>query len=329
VKRYRSVLIGCGAIGSVMDERGHALGVQTHAAAYQAGARTELVGVCDCDPACVVRCGRTRGVPVRCTDHRELLELCKPEIVGIAVPTTQHAKILDDVLSFPGVQLVICEKPITSDSREARRLVEKAESTGCRLLVNYSRHYLLSMARVGSWIAQGRIGEFRLANAFYTKSVMHNGTHLIDLLRWWLGELRVVQACPAHWSGGMVEYCDVVFETSEGSLINMYALDAREYSLFEIDILGSAGRIKVTDGGDSIAIRGVRPHAAFPGYRELGPVLDEEHGCLRDMMLRVVDVGVDLLEGYESKTIRFCSGHDAVASMELAQQAMKIAGTER
>lgn len=312
-----------------MDEKGHALGVQTHAAAYQACSRTELVGVCDSDPACVDRCGRHRCVSVRCTDHRELLELCRPAIVSIAVPTIRHAQILDDVLSFPGVQLVICEKPITLDSREAISLVEQAELIGCRLLVNYSRHYLPGMARVGRWIAQGRIGEFRLANAYYTKSVMHNGTHLIDLLRWWLGELRVVQASPAHWSGGMVEYCDVIFETPESSRVNMYALDAREYSLFEIDILGSAGRIMVTDGGDSITIREVRPHTAFPGYRELGPVLDEEHGCLRDMMLRVVDVGVDLLEGHESKTRRFSSGHDAVASMELAQHAMKIAGTER
>jgi predicted dehydrogenase len=323
---YRGVVIGCGAIGSRIDETGHPLGVQSHASAYGKCTRTELVGVCDIDKERAAACARVRDVPFYCTDHLALLAACRPDMVSVAVETEAHAAILRDVIAFPGVRLVICEKPIAKTTAEASILIAQAAERGCRLIVNYTRHFLPMTTMVGKMIAAGQIGEVRVVNGFYTKSITHNGTHLLDLLRCWCGELNVLTACRASWPGTSIEHVDVTLRLSSGATATLHALDACDYSLFEIDIIGSRGRIRVTDGGNRVACYRVRDHALFTGYRELEPTSQLLESCLQDMMRYVIDASCDLLDGVALAQGRYCSGEQALAVLNLAEQAMKAAG---
>jgi predicted dehydrogenase len=322
--RYRAALIGCGVIGSSIDEgKEHVMGIQSHAAAYQACARTELVGVCDVDSVRTAACAKIRCVSKHYNDYRILLESCVPDVVSIATETATHDQILRDVLAFPSVKLVICEKPIASNSILATQLVAIADTTGCRLVVNYSRHYLPAMEQIRKHIIGRRIGKIRLVNGYYTKSLVHNGTHLLELLRWWFGDLRLVHSASAVWADSCPEYCDVLFKLHGGEPVYLHALDSRDYSLFEIDIIGSTGRISVTKGGDLVSTWEVKEHSLFEGYREFAPIPRIAKNCLNDLMLSVVDTALDMLEGDEEATERCCFGKDAVAVLQLAEDVMQ------
>ncbi|MFH0780869.1 MAG: Gfo/Idh/MocA family oxidoreductase [Pseudomonadota bacterium] len=325
-KKYRAALIGCGAIGSKIDEGGNTLGIQTHAAAYQACSRTELVGICDVDADRVAACAKNRNVVRYYQDHRAMLESCFPDVVSIATATSSHDHILHDVLDFPGVKLVICEKPIASNFQIALDVVRKAEAVGCRLVVNYSRHYLPVMAQVRNIIGDGKIGAVRLVNGFYTKTLVHNGTHLLDLLFWWFGRMQLVHAEPGSWAKNSNDFCNVTLKMAGGMPVYLHSLDAKDYSLFEIDIIGSSGRISITHGGNVVKIWEVEDHMLFAGYREFAANPRVTENCLNDLMLTVIETSLDMLGGDEDAATRCCMGNDSLAVLKLAEDAVDLAG---
>lgn len=316
-------------IGSQIDEAGHPLGVQSHASAFKNCARTNLVGVSDIDRERASACARLRSVPFHCMDHLTLLASCQPDIVSVAVPTEVHAAILRDVIGFPGVRLVICEKPLARTTAEASILIEKASERKCRLIVNYSRHFLPIMTKIGEKIAAGQIGEVRAITGYYTKSILHNGTHLLDLLRFWFGELHVETARLASWAGASNENINLMMCLSNGAGVTLHALNAADYSLFEIDVIGSQGRIRLIDGGNRIAFHKVINHALFTGYRELEPCPYVMESCLQDMMRHVMEASCDLLDGVPIPESRYCSGEQALAVLELAEKASRTAGKKK
>ena len=316
-------------IGSQIDEAGHPLGIQSHASAMKNCARTNLVGVSDIDSARASACARLRSVPFHCKDHLTLLDTCQPDIVSVAVPTEVHAAILRDVIGFPSVRLVICEKPLAGKTAEAAILIEKAAKRNCHLIVNYTRHFLPSMAKVAEKITAGQIGEVRAITGHYTKSILHNGTHLLELLRFWFGELHVETSRLASWEGASNQNINLMMRLSNGAGVTLHALDAADYSLFEIDVIGSRGRIRLTDSGNRIAIQKVIDHALFAGYRELEPLPCVMENCLQDMMRHVVETSCDLLDGVPIPKSRYCSGEQALAVLELAEKASRTVGKKK
>ena len=326
---YRAAIIGCGMIGSHIDETGHPLGIQSHASAFKNCVRTNLIGVSDIDRERASNCARMRSIPFHCVDHLTLLDACRPDIVSVAVPTEVHAAILSDVIGFPSVRLVICEKPLTGTTADASVSIEKAAKMKCHLIVNYSRHFLPIMAKIGEKIAVGQIGEIRAISGYYTKSILHNGTHLLDLLRFWFGELNIETARSTSWAGASNQNINLMMCLSNGASVTLHALNAADYSLFEIDIIGSQGRIRLTDSGNRIAFHKVRNHSLFTGYRELEPCPHVMENCLQDIMHHVVEASCDLLDGVPIPKSRYCSGEEALAILELAEKALRIAGNKK
>lgn len=318
---YRAAVIGCGNIGSMIDEEGHQLGIQTHASAYMESGNTVLAALCDSDPDRLNQAGQRRKVDLLYTDHQELLGSCAPEIVSVAVSTDKQGVVLKDVLRTPSVKLVICEKPFGSSVEEAHHLIDLASQTGCRIYVNYSRHYLPAMLKAGEFI-RDRLGELQIARGLYTKSLRHNGSHMLDLLTWWLGTLHVEHCMPAQRATKSCVSPDVVLGTAEDSpRIYMQALDASAFSLFELDIIGSEGRVIIAESGDEIALYEVDEDPRYDGFNKLHASGSTLKGCLTDLMLHVVTGALGCFEGQPNAEKRCCTAEQALMVTKLVQDA--------
>ena len=70
---YRAAVIGCGKIGSEYADDPRIRDIYTHAGAYTACPDTELVAVCDIDPARAKRCADRWGVRSSFVDFRAML----------------------------------------------------------------------------------------------------------------------------------------------------------------------------------------------------------------------------------------------------------------
>jgi UDP-N-acetyl-2-amino-2-deoxyglucuronate dehydrogenase len=80
----------------------------------------DLVGVCDSDADRAAAVGREYGVPWF-TDHLELLEAVRPQVVHICTPHNEHVPVAIDSLDA-GVAVLV-EKPVGHTVAEAERLI--------------------------------------------------------------------------------------------------------------------------------------------------------------------------------------------------------------
>ncbi len=147
------------------------------------------------------------------TDYDEMLRRTDVDIVAIYTPDQYHC---DHILrAFAAGKHVICTKPIVNTLADAQRLYQAAQHTGCQLMVGQSTRFFESFQRQRKDYDNGRFGQIEFVDAHYThrmdwyydKSawaatatdwVFLGLSHPIDLVCWYLGDIREVYATGAH-----------------------------------------------------------------------------------------------------------------------------------
>lgn len=309
----RAALIGCGKIGVEFADEAR-VGVYSHVCAYAACPRTELVAVCDTDADKAERAAH-RWNARSYADPGRLLAETRPEIVSLCTPDDTHAALLDMILRADGVKAVLAEKPLALELADARRLVALARRRGIRLAVNYSRRFAPGHRELAEQLRQGLIGEIRQVRGLYTKGTIHNGTHWFDWARMLVGEITAVRGFDTLGEGGEDPTLDARLEFALGAAGHLAALDHRDYSVFEIDLLGTRGRLRIFDSGHRYRLERVGDSPHYAGYRALLPDREEDAG-LHDTLLHAV---TDLVESIESGREPACTGEDAVKTLAVAQ----------
>jgi predicted dehydrogenase len=312
----RAAVVGCGRIGSAFDERPGPGGVQTHAGAYARHPGTELVALVDPDRARLRAAARAWGVGGAHRDVRAMLRSERPDLVSVCTPDATHAGVLRAVLKAPGVRGVLAEKPLALTVRQAAELVRLARRRGVVLAVNYTRRFAPSHQRVRRLVASGALGPIQVVHGYYTKGVAHNGTHWFDLARWLLGDVRRVRASRGG-AGGSDPTLDVELAFASGARGLLHGLDARHHTLFEMDLVGTRGRLRLLEGGQRFERFDVRPSPHYPGYRVLRPRAAPAAG-LDDVLLHAV---ADLVQAVGRGRAPACSGADALAALAVAEAA--------
>src|SRR3990167_1514900 len=311
---YRAALIGCGNIGSLYAEDSLIQGIYTHAGAYSACSDTTLVAVCDINAEKAKKCAEKWGVPAACTNLSALLTEHSPEIVSVCTPDHTHAAIIEQILNTTSVVAILAEKPLTLDEKQARYLLHLAKEKNILIAVNYSRRYSDGHKQIKNLIQTRTIGEIQSVSGFYTKGIFHNGTHWIDLARWLVGEITHIRGFdPLH--GSEVDpnlSARLKFENgAEGFLHN---LAAGAFSLFEMDIVGMEGRIRIIDSGHRIGFYCVTESPYYSGYKTLRKI-DKQEEKVNNSLLNAVTNLVFCLKNNERPS---CSGDDAMAALHVA-----------
>jgi predicted dehydrogenase len=315
--RYRAAIIGCGKIGSEFAGDPKIRGVYTHAGAYAAHPGCELVAVCDLDPVRAENCARRWNLPASFTDPLRMLAEARPEIVSICTPDATHAAMLGAVLGSAGIRAVLAEKPLALDVAEARDLVALAARRQVRLAVNYSRRFAPGHRRAAELIRSGALGRIQNITGKYTKGIRHNGSHWFDLARWFAGEAATVQGFGPAAGGDTDPTIDarVVFRSGATAWLQGCAADA--FTVFELDVIGTAGRLLFTDSGHRIEHFTVGDSPRYSGYRAAQPA-ETFDGGLDDVLAGAV---TDLIASLDAGREPACSGADGVAALALAAAA--------
>lgn len=312
--KYRAALIGCGNIGSLYANDPKIKGICTHAGAYTASSKTELVAVCDVDHDKVSACAKKWMVSHQYTDVKKMLIEQKPDVVSICTSDSTHADILECVLNTPGIKGVIVEKPLALDVNRAAELVRCAHEKKITLAVNYNRRHAKGHQKIKLVIENGDIGAVQKISGYYTKGILHNGTHWLDLARWLIGEIKMAQGFNVTKSKDQDPPIDVWLQFENGATGFLHNLDANKYSLFEMDILGTLGRIRITDSGHKIEFFKVNLSQYYSGFQTLQLDIQFDDN-ISDTLLNVVE---DLIFSFENKTEPSCSGQDGLTVLQTA-----------
>jgi predicted dehydrogenase len=309
----KAAVLGCGAIGAGREARHPDVGVDSHAAAYDACADTELAAVCDVDAALAEACARRFGVSAVHSDPAALLAE-GPEIVSVCTPDATHAELVEAALRAPGVRAVLAEKPLALDAGAAHALAALAREHGVVLAVAYFRRFAPALRALRDELAAGAIGELQHVAGVYVKGLKHNGTHWLDLLRFLVGEPVAVRGWDRLGEGGGDPTLDAELTLADGAGARLAGLDTSAYTAFEMDLVGTRGRVRLAEAGHVLERWDVGDDARYPGYRVLHP-RPPEHGVLRDALLHAVADVVRCLRGGAEPA---CTGEDGAAALALA-----------
>ncbi|MCX5815845.1 MAG: Gfo/Idh/MocA family oxidoreductase [Proteobacteria bacterium] len=314
---YRAAIIGCGMIGAFFDVPASD-SVLTHAKAYTTHPRTHLCAVMDIDEEKAASAGDIWD----CAYYSEIDDLFhheKPDIVSVCTPTENHYNCLRDLVRFRP-RAVIAEKPLTDKTNLSQEIVRLYASEGIPLFVNYTRRYDPVLQRVRADILSKKFGTVLYAMIIYTKGILHNGSHAVDLCHFLFGELH-----ESHPVWGRYVY------SSEDPTISAFlsfercanvffiAADERYYSIFDFEIAGENRKIRFENSGLEYREDVVRDDPMFSGYRDLKRTRYRRTG-LHKAMLGLVDNVVRYLEGDDQI---LCSGADAYLTQIVCENLIK------
>jgi predicted dehydrogenase len=276
VTPLRLGVVGCGAV----TERYHLPALLAAPDDVQVSAFVDL----DVDRARALA-SRFPGAAAFST-HEELRG--RVDAVLLAAPNALHAAIGAPLLA-DGIHLLV-EKPMARTVAECDRLLEAAASGAAVIAVGHDfRHF--PVARYARQLFAARtLGEVHrvdvrqsaggrwpyaspaaLSPAAGGGVLLDFGVHLLDLLTWWLGDLRVV-AARDDARGGIETDCEVEFELAGGAPVFFELSRTRELrdtvvvecerGTVEIGIFEPAV-VRLTPRGGDLAAEGSVPDAVF------------------------------------------------------------------
>ncbi|MBI4384866.1 MAG: Gfo/Idh/MocA family oxidoreductase [Nitrospinae bacterium] len=335
MRKYRVGLIGCGRIGTLLEEdplRGKPC---THAGGFRAVKPAQIVAGCDINPERLSRFGRRWGAERLYSDHREMLLEEDLDIVCIATWTHLHARMVMDAANA-GARGIFCEKPIASRLEDARAIVRLCEEKKIPLLINHERRWDSHYRKARDLILKGKIGEPRtlIGNALSWKPgqlpvavhgggpMFHDGTHLTDLLLYFGGPIDWVSGHESRPYGKkyIEETACAMVRFRNGALGFIEGGGARKYFNFELDIQGSEGRILIGNAGRALYL--TRKSGRFTGFHELERVPFPE---TRRYETPFVGGARDMIRCIQSGEPSLSSGRDGLKALEVILAIYKSA----
>lgn len=197
--KMRFGLVGAGAIA------------QTWCQAFEQSSSAEIVGIVDVrEDLAAAAAERMKCKPFE--DIADLAEEVFPEAVVLCTPPSTHPAICAWFLNR-GVH-VLCEKPLAVGLEEAQAMLDAAERSDALLTMASKFRYVTDVVQAKSIVSSGLIGDIVLFENAFTSRVdmsnrwnadplisgggvlIDNGTHSVDILRYFLGplvELQVIE----------------------------------------------------------------------------------------------------------------------------------------
>ena len=249
--KLRFGLIGAGAIA------------QTYVKSFADCRNAELVAVADVRKDAAEAIADSIGCQAF-DSHEPMLDEASLDAVVICTPPATHESIA--LSCFHRNLHVLCEKPLALNGESARRILAAAEQSGMRFTMASKFRYVEDVIKAKAIVESGILGDIILFENTFAGNVdmssrwnsnadlsgggvlIDNGTHSVDIIRFFLGPLAEVQAM----EGKRIQRLDVedtcrLFVRSEQGVMGSIDLSwsLNKNSPYYISIYGSNGTVLV------------------------------------------------------------------------------------
>ena len=310
---FSAVVVGCGRIGGGYGGQA-AAECASHASSYTCEERTDLAGAADTDPSALRRFGERWGVDRLYADYREMLSAVRPDVVSVCTWDEGHLEVIRVALAS-GVRAIVCEKPLAPTALECREAVDACREAGILLCVAYQRRWERLHRRARKLVERGELGSLLGVSGYYVGGLRHNGCAMINLCRYFAGEVDEVYALSTQ--GHRPDDLGAAMRFHGGCHGTLMAADRDAYSMFEIDVLGSAGRLRFSDAGYTVQLWEVEEDTRYPGFRRLREV---NHGWGVTEMDSALARGIsEVIDCLERRTETGNTGTEALADMRIIE----------
>ena len=218
-----------------------------------------------------------------------MLKKHKFDLVCIATPTDTHAEIA--IAAMEAGAHILCEKPTAMDIAEVEQMLAAAKRSRRLHMVDHELRFNPNRRRIKQLIASGNIGEVRHAHITSISSswadtasrpkndwwssakrgggrLGANGSHQIDMIRWWFGEIvevcgEVLTMVPNRldpytgecWTATADDVTHFMLRTERGILVTVFLSGVAQYNLGNhTRIFGSKGTIFLSNEDEKLLL---------------------------------------------------------------------------
>lgn len=314
---FRAGVIGCGMIGSEASDDPKRSKTASHAGAYFYNPKTKLVAVCDVSPEKLEKARKHWNIPLESaySDYKEMLAKEKLDIVSVCTREDFHWPVVEEAVKHRP-KVIFCEKPVSNSLKDGRKLVEACRKAGIMLVIDHQRRLDAFHRNVDAVIKSGGIGKIQQATFYYGAGISNTGTHMLDLLLMYLGDAEWVQGnYSTSPSNNKDTNIDGMIKFKRGATATVQACDSKCYAIFELALLGTAGRINITMSGFDGEFFEVADHPLFSGYKALkAREFPFDKNTPREYMAQAVAHILDCLENGKQPS---STGEDGLKAFEL------------
>jgi predicted dehydrogenase len=197
-------ILGYGSIGKL-----HALAYRSIPGIYPSLPRFAMAAVCTSSPATAEAAARDGGFARAHADMRALVADPDVNVIDIVLPNYAHKEAI--LLALDAGKHVICEKPLALSGADAREIAAAAARSRGRLGMTFNYRFVPALAKARALIEAGALGEIFGFHSEYLHggyqdasrpltwrmrfessgggALVDLGSHVIDLVRWLLGEI--------------------------------------------------------------------------------------------------------------------------------------------
>lgn len=312
----RAGIVGCGRIGCGFDDDPLRKYVSTHARAYLSTEGVALAALCDTDLSKRQRYGAKFGVSQLYSDYAQMFESERLDLVSICTPSSSHLEIARSAVKY-GIRGIFCEKPVADSLEAAEEMIRLCSAEDVVLLIDHQRRFDPMHQRLAQFVRDGGIGKLQQITCYYTAGIVNTGTHLFDLLRLYAGEVACAEGrVSARASRSAADpNIDGWLGLSCGAVVAIQACDVSAYTILEMNLLGTKGRLKIGSHGFRTEFEEARESERYSGYRELFPAPVPVAGEFTQDLL---PLGVrHVIDCMQKRAVPVSSGEDGRAALEI------------
>jgi predicted dehydrogenase len=201
MKQYQAAIIGTGRIGFLLGKDRRREQPAAHTAALNANKRIKLIAGCDIDGTRLTLWQKENPQAKIFGHIDKLLSETSADIITVAVNEDAHLSTTLKVLNSRP-RLVILEKPVALNTEEAYKIKEASDNLNVPVMINHERRFSKDYQLVKKLIEDNKLGNLQLIRgslwsgmrvysasqeASGAYSLIHDGTHLVDIVQYLLG----------------------------------------------------------------------------------------------------------------------------------------------
>jgi len=156
---------------------------------------------------------------------------------------------------------------------------------------------------------------------WYSKGLIHNGSHFVNLMRYWLGEPQQTSKIrPGRFWGDRDPEPDFLIEYKDAQIAYLAAKEEC-FSHYTVELVAKNGRLRYEDGGATIEWQCVIDDPDSPGYRVLNRQPIMLPADMARSQWRVVNQLENALNGNASD---LCTGAEALETLRDIYRVIRL-----
>ena len=275
VKRSMKIgIVGCGLIGQKRAKSAVALGHEvTIAADLDAGRAAALAGLCP---------------GARATGQWQ--DVVESDVDAVVIATTHDMLAPIALAAAEAGKHAVVEKPAARSAADLDAVIAASERNGTIVKVGFNHRFHPAMLKARAIVDAGDLGPLLYIRGRYGHGgrpgydkewrcqreisgggeLIDQGSHLIDLSRWFLGDFPHVfgMAPTFFWDVDVDDNCFLGLKTAAGQVAWLHASWTEWKNLFSFEIFGRDGKLQVDGLGGSYGVERLTFFRMLPG---MGP----------------------------------------------------------